>query len=1046
MSDDLKDIPQELADHSDYQVLKQLGRGGMGVVYLAKYLPMDRMEVLKVLDDSLVTKESAKKRFISEMRVIGNLNHRFIATAYQRVMLPTQLVFSMEYVRGIDLHRFTSRYNPVPIHIACKLCRQIAEALQHAHSRGMVHRDIKPSNVMVFRADGELQIKVLDFGLAKAISEQSATGLTADGTMLGTPEYMAPEQALDAAAADIRADIYSLGCTLYHLAAGTPPFSGTYQSVLMAHAQKPSRSLTSLRSDVPEMLSDVVARMLAKDPSDRYQSPTDVVRALSPFTTALTPSTSKRRSSFEPEVSSKSEAPQRSFRAETEHGQSLLSHSERQLHPSRDSASFPLVETVPRKPIGAKPNWSRSVLFIIFLLTVGVFAYPKFFGASSVDQIAEDFPPDSDVRVDGGQFSREENRVDDSAAMHVEFGSHDILADSDDSMILDEKTSLSDHDTSSATLDPTGQDQGNERSQSSPEPAISDKATAKPNATSVEGLQVRSVVADLMPKLLASPDEIQGAWHERYENIPGRFISELIKSPLYPASPDTSILLDDFEAPSGFAEAYGVRIRALLRAPMTGNYVFSVAAGDITEVWMSGDATAENAKMIIHLTDTQLPQPREWNAVPGQKSEPVFLEKGSSYYIEVRMKGFYGYDYLAVAWSGPHQELPTIIGGEYLSPVGCSDLSMLYRAVPDTVATASNEPVDICVCANDRLLRSDFESGEFQLTQPKHGRTTILSKGVVRYQPKPGFAGVDSFQYSLTSNDSILAQATVKVFVNEQFAHADAREQVLANVSVLSDPNAPGEMVVYGPTAISVANYPGESIDHPMIAAATLGRGRVIAVPDAQWLLMNEHGSDASMKSFYKNALAWLSKSPSMEITIAFYKQNRGRFVEDTIRWLKSQGYRNVHAVDNASLAKTLLSADVFISDWMGGSPLPDEVVQALQNFAANGGGLFLGEYGYGYKLWWKQRTVDIPGNCVLRYAGIGFVKDAPRRGAQAATPASNHFDAEDLMNTFSGRTSTLSDTVIRNIARKTREVLPEDDLYRATLDLLSPLQESSSP
>lgn len=276
-------VPRELAESREYQVLKELGRGGMGVVYAAKYLPMDRMEVLKVLNDQMVKNEAAKLRFVSEMRAIGKLNHANIAKAYQRVVLPTQLVFSMEYVPGIDLQKFIQKYHPVPIPVVCTLTSQIATALQHAHSKGMVHRDIKPSNVMVFKEDGRLQIKILDFGLAKATSEQQAPGLTADGSILGTPEYMAPEQALDAANADIRADIYSLGCTLYHLLRGKPPFSGTLQSVLMDHAKREADPIHLFRTDIPAELSMIVAKMMAKQHSKRFKTPRHICEALKPF-------------------------------------------------------------------------------------------------------------------------------------------------------------------------------------------------------------------------------------------------------------------------------------------------------------------------------------------------------------------------------------------------------------------------------------------------------------------------------------------------------------------------------------------------------------------------------------------------------------------------------------------------------------------------------------------------------------------------------------------------------------------------------------------
>ncbi len=279
----VQNVPAELAAYENYQIVKELGRGGMGVVYLAKHIPMDRLEVLKVLNERLLDHDGAKQRFQNEIRAAAKLNHPNIVTSYNVLSLNNLLVFSMEFVHGMDLHKFIHKHKQLPIALACGLARQIAAGLQHAHERGLVHRDIKPSNIIVYNSDQQLQTKILDFGLAKATSEKSMGGLTQDGTMLGTPEYVSPEQTLDAARADIRADIYSLGCTLYHMLVGRPPFTGTQGQVLMAHAQNEPQSMTLLRPEVPTELAAVVAKMMAKQSARRYQTPADVAATLKPF-------------------------------------------------------------------------------------------------------------------------------------------------------------------------------------------------------------------------------------------------------------------------------------------------------------------------------------------------------------------------------------------------------------------------------------------------------------------------------------------------------------------------------------------------------------------------------------------------------------------------------------------------------------------------------------------------------------------------------------------------------------------------------------------
>jgi WD40 repeat protein len=278
-------LPDGLANHPDYEVLRELGRGGMGVVYLARNRLMGRQEVLKVVGGHLVDRPGVMDRFLAEIRHAARLHHPNIVTAYSAGRLGAGLILAMEHVEGLDLAKIVQAKGPLPVGHACNYVRQAALGLQHAHEHGMVHRDIKPSNLMLARLGDRSVVKVLDFGLAKATREApTGAALTQAGEFLGTPAFVAPEQTLDARRADIRADIYSLGCTLYYLLCGGPPFRGTSAcQVLMAHQDQEARPLDRVRPEVPAELAGVVARMMAKQPERRYQAPRDVARALEPF-------------------------------------------------------------------------------------------------------------------------------------------------------------------------------------------------------------------------------------------------------------------------------------------------------------------------------------------------------------------------------------------------------------------------------------------------------------------------------------------------------------------------------------------------------------------------------------------------------------------------------------------------------------------------------------------------------------------------------------------------------------------------------------------
>ena len=257
----------------------------MGVVYLAKNKLMGRLEVLKVVGRHLVERPGVLDRFLREIQSAARLQHPNIVTAYSAMRLGPSLVLAMEYVEGFDLAKVVKTKGPLPIAHACYFIHQAALGLQHAHERGMVHRDIKPANLILARDGKKAIVKVLDFGLAKVTSEgQTDSSLTREGQMVGTPDYIAPEQIRDAKSADIRADIYSLGCTLYYLLTGGPPFRGDHLwDVYQAHFSMEASPLNLVRPEVPVELAAVVAKMMAKEPGRRFQTPGEVARALTPF-------------------------------------------------------------------------------------------------------------------------------------------------------------------------------------------------------------------------------------------------------------------------------------------------------------------------------------------------------------------------------------------------------------------------------------------------------------------------------------------------------------------------------------------------------------------------------------------------------------------------------------------------------------------------------------------------------------------------------------------------------------------------------------------
>ncbi len=281
--------PAALPQLPGYEVVREIGRGGMGVVYEAVHRAMGRRVAVKLIHPELLRHQAAVARFRREVRAGARLTHPNLVIAFSAGEAGASHFLAMELVEGENLAELLRRGGPLPVGRACEIIRQAALGLQHAHEAGLVHRDVKPHNLMLVRTNG-LQpvglVKVLDFGLA-ALAEDGAEpdGQTAPGTMMGTPDYMAPEQAEDSRSAGPPADVYSLGCTLFHLLTGQGPFpSGTVMQKLLAHRREAPPSAPRLRPEVPPGLGAVLLRALAKRPQDRFGSAGELAEALRPFT------------------------------------------------------------------------------------------------------------------------------------------------------------------------------------------------------------------------------------------------------------------------------------------------------------------------------------------------------------------------------------------------------------------------------------------------------------------------------------------------------------------------------------------------------------------------------------------------------------------------------------------------------------------------------------------------------------------------------------------------------------------------------------------
>ena len=267
-----------------YKVLERLGAGGMGSVYLCEHKLMRRRVAVKVLPTAKADDPAALERFYREARAVAALDHPNIVRAYDADQDDKLHFLVMEHVDGSSLQEIVKKTGPLTLGRAAHYILQSALGLQHAHeTAGLVHRDIKPGNILV---DRNGTVKVLDMGLALFFHDQEDL-LTKkyDENVLGTADYLAPEQALDSHAVDIRADIYSLGATFYFCLTGRTPFNeGSVAQKLIWHQTRQPKALKTIRADVPDGLVAVIEKMMAKDPGQRYQDPAAVVEALAPWT------------------------------------------------------------------------------------------------------------------------------------------------------------------------------------------------------------------------------------------------------------------------------------------------------------------------------------------------------------------------------------------------------------------------------------------------------------------------------------------------------------------------------------------------------------------------------------------------------------------------------------------------------------------------------------------------------------------------------------------------------------------------------------------
>lgn len=269
-----------------YVLIEPLGQGGMGRVYRARNWKLNRIVAIKVIGDEQAQQPALIARFQREIRALGKVRHPNIVQALDAEFEPGLMFFVMECFAGMDLGRYVRQHGPMAVDEAVHCIIQAADALQHAHEIGLIHRDIKPSNLLLTEPDHT--IKLLDLGLSRLevpINDSVFDEMTRAGAIIGTPDYMSPEQVKDSRGADVRSDLYSLGCTFYFLLAGHAPYEHLPVMVdkLYAQCEDSPTPIDIVRPDVPPVIAAIIRRLMSKRRRDRFQSPAELVICLQEF-------------------------------------------------------------------------------------------------------------------------------------------------------------------------------------------------------------------------------------------------------------------------------------------------------------------------------------------------------------------------------------------------------------------------------------------------------------------------------------------------------------------------------------------------------------------------------------------------------------------------------------------------------------------------------------------------------------------------------------------------------------------------------------------
>ncbi|MBC7973708.1 MAG: serine/threonine protein kinase, partial [Myxococcales bacterium] len=271
----------------NYQIVRKLGEGGMGVVYLGQHTLLGRRAAIKVLLPALSARPDIVNRFFNEARAVTTISDPGIVQVFDFGYHSDGSAFIvMEFLEGEALDQRLAKRGRLPAYEALRLCRQIATSLAAAHAQHIIHRDLKPENIFLVRdaevASGE-RSKILDFGIAKLSDEQPGQIKTHAGALMGTPVYMSPEQCRGLADIDHRSDIYALGCVMFHLIVGRPPFEGEgIGDIISAHIREPAPAPSSRLGGVPAVVDALLLRCLAKAPADRFQTMTELAQAIGP--------------------------------------------------------------------------------------------------------------------------------------------------------------------------------------------------------------------------------------------------------------------------------------------------------------------------------------------------------------------------------------------------------------------------------------------------------------------------------------------------------------------------------------------------------------------------------------------------------------------------------------------------------------------------------------------------------------------------------------------------------------------------------------------